>query len=151
MLHNQILWDISPIGSFMSNPFVSPFAAASSCSDCPSTMASNDDTSCSLTNCTQTDGTTLNTVDCFCSSVFCNATTGRICDPNSNAGNGLCKFQKLPDGNGGSSAGDRIGDTLNRIVDDWMDANKRPGIEVIYGPIGDWDVSSVTNFRYLFF
>ena len=56
----------------------------------------------------------------------------------------------LPDGNGAFSTDDRIGNTINRIVDDWMDTTKRSGIQTLYGHIEDWDVSSVQNFRYLF-
>ena len=58
--------------------------------------------------------------------------------------------KKLPNGNGLPEVWRRTGDTLNRIVDDWLDATKSTGIEAIYGPIGQWDVSEVTNFRYLF-
>jgi hypothetical protein len=60
-------------------------------------------------------------------------------------------FSPLPDGNGKFQASGRTGDTLGRIVDDWVDTNKRPGIEAIYGPIGDWNVSLVTNFKYVFY
>ena len=60
-------------------------------------------------------------------------------------------YSPLPNGNGEHLPADRTGNTLNRIVDDWMDTNKRPGIEAIYGPIGDWDVSSVKNFKHLFY
>jgi surface protein len=59
-----------------------------------------------------------------------------------------CCTPKLPNGNGATD-GTRIG-FLGGIVDDWIDTDKRPGIELIYGPIQDWDVSLVTNFRYLF-
>jgi surface protein len=61
-----------------------------------------------------------------------------------------CCTRKLPNGNGEFEVAKRTGNTLNRIVDDWLDANKRPAIEAIYGSIGDWDVSAVTNFAYLF-
>jgi hypothetical protein len=63
----------------------------------------------------------------------------------------------LPNGNGclydGYNGCSRksTDNTINRIVDDWLDTTKRPGIEAIYGPIGDWDVSLVTNFKYLFY
>ena len=59
-------------------------------------------------------------------------------------------YSKLPDGNGGANAYERTEETLNRVVDDWLETDKRPGIERKYGPIGDWDVSSVKNFKYLF-
>ena len=58
-------------------------------------------------------------------------------------------FLKLPDGNG--KPADRTGNTLNRIVDDWLDAGTRSAIEATYGPMGEWDVSEVTNFKYLFY
>ena len=57
-------------------------------------------------------------------------------------------YSQLPNGNGQHA--DRTGNTINRIVDDWLDTNKRPGIEATYGPIGDWEVSLVKNFDYLF-
>ena len=60
-------------------------------------------------------------------------------------------YSQLPNGNGEYQADKRTGNTINRIVDDWLDTNKRPGIEATYGPIGDWDVSSVKNFKYLFY
>jgi surface protein len=59
-------------------------------------------------------------------------------------------FLPLPNGNGGFSTDSRTGDTLGRILDDWMDTTKRSGIQTLYGHIGDWNVSSVQNFRYLF-
>ena len=60
-------------------------------------------------------------------------------------------FSQLPDGNGESGYGAaRTVGTLGRIVDDWLDTNKRPGIEATYGALGEWDVSSVTNFKWLF-
>ena len=59
-------------------------------------------------------------------------------------------YSQLPNGNGAHLAASRTGNTINRIVDDWLDTNKRPGIEVTYGPIGDWDVLLVQNFKYLF-
>ena len=60
-------------------------------------------------------------------------------------------FLKLPNGNGETTVAQRTGDTLNRIVDDWLAAGaKRSDVEEKYGPIGQWDVSEVTNFRYLF-
>ena len=60
-------------------------------------------------------------------------------------------YSQLPNGNGELSAAKRTGNTINRIVDDWLDTNKRPGIEATYGPIGDWEVSLVTNFKSLFY
>ena len=59
-------------------------------------------------------------------------------------------YSQLPNGNGEYQAAKRTGNTINRIVDDWLDTNKRPGIEATYGPIGDWEVSLVQNFKYLF-
>jgi surface protein len=60
-----------------------------------------------------------------------------------------CCTRTLPNGNGAQREG-RTGDTLGRIVDDWTDESKRYAIEAIYGPIGDWNVSLVKNFGYLF-
>jgi hypothetical protein len=41
--------------------------------------------------------------------------------------------------------------TLNSIVDRWLDPASRSAVEVMYGPMGDWDVSLVQNFAYLLF
>jgi len=72
-------------------------------------------------------------------------------------------FSSLPDGNGCAYDGSvniytsevcsrkSTDNTLNSIVDRWLDTGTRSGIEAIYGPIGDWDVSLVTNFQYLFY
>ena len=60
-------------------------------------------------------------------------------------------YSQLPNGNGINYASGRIFNTLNRIVDDWLDTNKRPGIEATYGPIGDWEVSLAQNFKSLFY
>jgi hypothetical protein len=66
-------------------------------------------------------------------------------------------FSPLPNGNGcaydGSEGCSRksTDNTLNSIVDRWLDTGTRSAIEVIYGPIGDWNVSSVKNFRSLFY
>ena len=63
----------------------------------------------------------------------------------------------LPDGNGcpydGWSGCSRksTDNTLNSILDRWLDTGTRSAVETDYGPIGDWDVSSVKNFRFLFF
>ena len=58
-------------------------------------------------------------------------------------------FSPLPDGNGHHS--NRPKNTLNGIVDDWINEATRPNVEAIYGPIGQWDVSEATNFKYLFY
>ena len=58
-------------------------------------------------------------------------------------------FSPLPDGNGQHS--NRPKNTLNGIVDDWINEATRPNVEAIYGPIGQWDVSEATNFGYLFY
>jgi hypothetical protein len=58
-------------------------------------------------------------------------------------------FSPLPDGNGGIGSGRG---SLGGVVDDWLaGGSRRSAVEAIYGPIGDWDVSLVTNFRYLFY
>ena len=117
-----------PIGSFMSNPFiVAPFSEVNSCTGCPSnalTTVVNDDITCYNNGCPT--GTW-----------YLNTFYGCV--------------KKLPNGNDGYDAAGRTGDTLNRIVDDWLDTAKIYAVEAIYGPIGDWDVSAVTNFNYLFY
>ena len=60
-------------------------------------------------------------------------------------------LQKLPDGNGQSYLSSRTGDTINRIVDDYLDVTKRPTIVAKYGEIENWDVSDVTNMKALFY
>ena len=72
----------------------------------------------------------------------------------SNAGSTSCSLttSKLPNGNGGSSAAQRTGDTLGRIVDDILgtDDSKKEIATTTYGPIETWDVSDVTDISHLF-
>jgi surface protein len=60
------------------------------------------------------------------------------------------QFQKLPNGDG--SAAVNAG-TLRRAVSDWIAAAGAPSSTVVatYGPIEDWDVSEVTNMKYVFY
>ena len=71
------------------------------------------------------------------------------------AGNASCDLTtiKLPDGNGKHLAADRIGNTLERIVDDilGMDSDKKEVATTTYGPIENWDMTEVTNMKYLFY
>ena len=110
------------------------FVEATSCSPCPAgtmisslTSVPNDEISCQLCE------------------------RGK----SSNAGSASCDLTtiKLPDGNGKHLAADRIGNTLERIVDDILgsDVSKKEAATKKYGPIENWDVSDVTNINYLFY
>ena len=59
----------------------------------------------------------------------------------------------LPNGNGKFNAIDRVGNTLERIVDDILgsDNSKKENAIKTYGPIENWDVSEVKNMNYLFY
>ena len=65
-------------------------------------------------------------------------------------------YSQLPNGNGCPYDGfegcsrKNTDNTLNSIVDRWLDTGTRSAVETDYGQIGDWNVSSVTNFKYLF-
>ena len=62
------------------------------------------------------------------------------------------QFQKLPNGDGSNSNIGNAG-TLRRAVSDWIAAAGAPSSTVVatYGPIEDWDVSEVTNMKYVFY
>ena len=105
------------------------FSEANSCSSCPAgtfTAVPNDEISCEL------------------------CPRGK----SSNAGSTSCDLTtiKLPDGNGKHLAADRIGNTLERIVDDILgsDVSKKEAATKKYGPIENWDVSEVTDISHLF-
>ena len=86
-----------PIGSFMSNSFVAPFSEVNSCTACPSnalTTVINDDITC-------------NNNVCPTGMVYLDTFYGCV--------------KKLPNGNGEGDVAKRTGNTLNRIVDDWLD------------------------------
>ena len=106
------------------------FEADSYCSACPAgtfTSIPNDETSCEL------------------------CPRGK----SSNAGSTSCDFTtiKLPNGNGKSDVAERVGNTLERIVDDILgtDNSKKEIAAKTYGPIENWDMSLVTNLKYLFY
>ena len=119
----------------MSSPFIGYFTARTfsednSCSLCPAgtivsslTLVLNDETSCEL------------------------CPSGKSSD----GGMSSCDYTtiKLPNGNGN---GERVGDTLGRIVDDILgtDISKKDVVTTMYGPIENWDVSDVTDISYLF-
>ena len=123
-----------PANKYMSSPEgTGTFVEADSCSPCPAgtmisslTSVSNDEKSCQL------------------------CPRGK----SSNAGSTSCSLttSKLPNGNGGSSAAQRTGDTLGRIVDDILgtDDSKKEIATTTYGPIETWDVSDVTDISHLF-
>jgi len=120
----------------MSNPFLGLESDALRCSPCPSTITptteENDEISCNGA--------------CPEGMVYLDTYYGCV--------------RQLPDGNGKCALAGRTGDTLNGIVDNWLDtsteqndsgsAPTRLYIENIYGPIASWDVSFVTNFYCLF-
>ena len=60
-------------------------------------------------------------------------------------------FAKLPNGDVSTSATGDAG-SLRRAVSDWMAGGASKSTVVAkYGPIEDWDVSEVTNMRYVFY
>jgi surface protein len=65
---------------------------------------------------------------------------------------GVEGFAKLPDGYGGYSNSTGNEGTLRRAVSDWIAAGGASSSTVVatYGPIEDWDVSEVTNMKYVF-
>ena len=123
-----------PANKYMSSPEgTGTFDEADSCSACPAgtkisslTSVPNDEISCQLCE------------------------RGK----SSNAGSASCDLTtiKLPDGNGKHLAADRIGNTLERIVDDILgsDVSKKEAATKTYGPIENWDVTEVTDISYLF-
>ena len=136
-----------PANEYMSKPFFNEdpssqwtsttgwsFNSATSCSPCPTgtivsslTTVPNDETSCEL------------------------CPSGK----SSNGGMSNCDLTtvKLPNGNGKQAAAERVGDTLERIVDDILgtDISKKDVVTEKYGPIENWDVSDVTDISYLFY
>ena len=124
-----------PANKYMSSPEgTGTFVEATSCSPCPAgtmisslTSVPNDEISCQLCE------------------------RGK----SSNAGSASCDLTtiKLPDGNGKWHAAERIGNTLERFVDDILgsDVTKKEAATKKYGPIENWDVSDVTNIDYLFY
>ena len=127
-----------PIESFMSDPFVAPFSEENSCTACPSnalTTVINDDITC-------------NNNVCPTGMVYLDSFYGCVMQlPN---GNG-CPYDGCAGCVGGGCSRKSTDNTLNSILDRWLDTGTRSAVEAIYGPIGDWDVSLVKNFAYLFF
>ena len=115
-----------PINSFMSNPFVA-FSEADSCTACPTnalTTIANDDITCTNNVCP----TGMVYLDTFYGCV-----------------------KKLPNGDGSNSVTGNAG-TLRRAVSDWIDGGtSKSTVVATYGPIEDWDVSEVTNMKYVFY
>ena len=115
-----------PSGSFMSNPFVA-FSEADSCTACPSnalTTIANDDITC-------------NNNACPTGMVYLDTFYGCV--------------KKLPNGDGATSATGTAG-TLRRAVSDWIAGGaSKSTVVATYGPIEDWDVSEVTNMKYVFY
>ena len=109
----------------MSNPFVA-FSEADSCTACPSnalTTIANDDITCTNNVCP----TGMVYLDTFYGCV-----------------------KKLPNGDGLHSTGNA--GTLRRAVSDWIAGGaSKSTVVATYGPIEDWDVSEVTNMKYVFY
>ena len=109
----------------MSLPNADPFSTATSCASCDSGTysASNDDTSSYCPSSETSNSTHIE---------------GSL-------------FRKLPNGDGDSSLTGNAG-TLRRVVFDWMAGGaSKSAVVAKYGPIEDWDVSEVTNMKYVFF
>jgi surface protein len=110
----------------MSNPFVA-FSETDSCTACPSnalTTIANDDITCTNNVCP----TGMVYLDTFYGCV-----------------------KKLPNGDESYSATGTAG-TLRRAVSDWIAGGaSKSTVVATYGPIEDWDVSEVTNMKYVFY
>ena len=64
---------------------------------------------------------------------------------------GVEGFSKLPNGDSASSATGNAG-TLRRVVSDWIAGGaSKSTVVATYGPIEDWDVSEVTNMKFVFY
>ena len=60
-------------------------------------------------------------------------------------------YAKLPNGDGSNSATGNAG-TLRRAVSDWIAGGaSKSTVVATYGSIEDWDVSEVTNMKYVFY
>ena len=61
-------------------------------------------------------------------------------------------FDKLPDGDGRNTNGGNE-NTLRRAVSDWIagGVSSQSTVVLKYGAIEEWDVSEVTNMRYVFY
>ena len=61
-------------------------------------------------------------------------------------------FDKLPDGDGRNTHGGNV-NTLRRAVSDWIagGVSSQSTVVLKYGAIEEWDVSEVTNMRYVFY
>ena len=64
-------------------------------------------------------------------------------------------FNKLPNGDG-KHEGNGTAGTIRRAVSDWIAAEAEGALNsstvvATYGPIEDWDVSDVTNMKYVFY
>ena len=106
-------------GTYMSLPNADPFSTVTSCAPCDSGTysASNDDTSSY----------------CPYSETSC---------PTHIGGTAAC-YDKLPNGDGSSSATGNAG-TLRRAVSDWIaGGTSKSTVLATYGPIEDWDVSEL--------
>ena len=125
-----------PIGYFMSNPFIA-LSKAASCTSCDTLFPAANDATTVLN-----DEISCNNNKCPKGMVYLDTFYGCV--------------RKLPNGDGCPYDGFQgcsrksTDDTLNSVVDRWLNAATRSSTEAIYGPIGDWDVSSATNFQYLF-
>ena len=115
--------------------------------------------SCSLdANCGKCSSKNTNGDAVTCSSETLPAkASSTVCKFCRDDGYECCTPKMLPDGNGcpydtwqGCSRTGYTGYTLNGIVDRWLNTTTRSAVELIYGPIEDWDLSAVRNFKYLF-
>ena len=65
---------------------------------------------------------------------------------------GVEGFAKLPNGDGALSSDTGNAGTLRRAVSDWIAGGAlKSTVVATYGPIEDWDVSEVTNMKYVFY
>lgn len=129
----DIAWDLPHLTLRSSHPNPGSVMFAGTCSSDPNCgFCGSKNTDGDPVTCWEAEPAKPSSTVC----IFCQNNALKCCTP------------KLPNGNGATDV-TRIG-FLGGIVDDWIDTDKRPGIELIYGPIEDWDVSAVQNFKYLF-
>ena len=121
-------------------------ATSTSCTFC----ADNLRECCTLPMCAVTDGSTMNTAgtNCQCGTSDCTASTGMFCQSNT-CHTSAFGSAALPDGTGTASS---PGTGLRKVVSDWIGGGDlKNTVITTYGSIEDWQVSGVTNLKYVFY
>ena len=138
-------------GSYMANPELNPFVKADACQNCPSPGRNPNENArlnCVLTTCAVTNGSIVNGNDCVCGTGTCTASTGLFCKSNYCA-TGPFGSNALPNGDGSTG---NPGTGLRKVVSDWISGGAAKNtVLTTYGPIEDWNVSSVTSLKFVFY